>query len=91
MTDTERDRRWSMAQEHYRAGGLCFDNHLFGASTTRSYYAAYQGMWVALSDPPTGTLAPSWLDTTVLLWAADRATITTDNAGILSAATMHVV
>ena len=25
MTDTERDRQWSMAKEHYRAGGLCFD------------------------------------------------------------------
>ena len=54
MTDTERDRRWNMAKEHYRAGGLCFDNNLFGASTTRSYYAAYQGMWVALGDPPLG-------------------------------------
>jgi len=43
-----------MAKEHYRAGGLWFDNHLFGASTTRSYYAAYQGMWGALGDPPLG-------------------------------------
>jgi hypothetical protein len=43
-----------MAKEHYRAGELCFDNNLFGASTTRSYYAAYQGMWVALGAPPLG-------------------------------------
>jgi uncharacterized protein (UPF0332 family) len=54
MTDAERDRRWSMAKGHYQAGGLCFDKGLFGASTTRSYYAAYQGMWVAVGDPPLG-------------------------------------
>ena len=54
MTDTERDRRWNMAQEHYQSGQLCLDNNLFGASTTRSYYAAYQGMWVAVGDPPLG-------------------------------------
>jgi uncharacterized protein (UPF0332 family) len=46
--------RWDMAKEHYQAGQLCFDNSFFGASTTRSYYATYQGMWVALGDPPLG-------------------------------------
>ena len=54
MTDAERDRRRNMAQEHSRAAQLCFDNGVFGASTTRSYYAAYQGMWVAVGDPPLG-------------------------------------
>src|SRR5215813_13968029 len=54
MTDTERNRRWSMAREHYRVGGLCFDSNLFGASATRSYYAAYRGMWVAFGDPLLG-------------------------------------
>ena len=54
MTDAERDRRWSMAKEHSQAGQLCFDNGLFGASVTRNYYATYQGMWVAVGDPPLG-------------------------------------
>jgi len=54
MTDAERDRRWNMAKEHYQAGVLCFDNGLYGASATRSYYAVYQGMWVAIGAPPLG-------------------------------------
>jgi len=52
MTDAERDRRWNMAKEHYQAARLCFDNGFFGASATRSYYAAYQAMWIAVGDPP---------------------------------------
>jgi hypothetical protein len=54
MTDAERDRRWSMAQEHYHAGLLCSAHSFYGASVTRSYYAVYQAMWVAGGDPPLG-------------------------------------
>lgn len=54
MTDAERERRWSMAQEHYQAGLLCSANSFYGASVTRSYYAVYQAMWVAVGDPPLG-------------------------------------
>ncbi|MGH8058514.1 MAG: hypothetical protein ACREOH_14960 [Candidatus Entotheonellia bacterium] len=54
MTDVERDRRWNTAKEHYRAASLCFDHSLYGASVTRSYYAAYQSLWVAVGDPPLG-------------------------------------
>jgi hypothetical protein len=28
-----------------------FDHGFHGASVTRSYYAAYQGIWVAVGDP----------------------------------------
>jgi uncharacterized protein (UPF0332 family) len=54
MTDAERDRRWNTAKEQYRAALLCFDHGLYGASVTRSYYAAYQAIWVAVGDPPLG-------------------------------------
>lgn len=54
MTDAERDRRWHMAREHYQAGRLCFAHRFYGASVTRSYYAVYQGMWVAVGAPPLG-------------------------------------
>lgn len=43
-----------MAIEHCQAARICFDNGLYGASVTRSYYAVYQGMWVAVGDPPMG-------------------------------------
>jgi len=54
MTDAERDRRWTIAKEHLRAAQLCFDHGLYSASATRSYYAAYQTIWVAVGDPPLG-------------------------------------
>src|SRR5436309_5657541 len=56
-----------MAQEHYRAGGLCFDNNLFGASTTRSYYAVVRMPALrcnAVRHPQQGSpryVALSWL------------------------------
>lgn len=54
MTDAERTRRWNMANENLQAAKVCFENDLYSASLTRSYYAVYQAMWVAVGNPPTG-------------------------------------
>jgi uncharacterized protein (UPF0332 family) len=43
-----------MAKENFQAAKVCFENDLYGASVTRSYYAVYQAMWVAVGNPPTG-------------------------------------
>jgi uncharacterized protein (UPF0332 family) len=54
MLEAERTRRWNMAKENFQAAKVCFENDLYGASVTRSYYAVYQAMWVAVGNPPTG-------------------------------------
>jgi hypothetical protein len=36
------------------AAQLCLDQGYFSESITLSYYACYQGMWVAVDAPPTG-------------------------------------
>lgn len=54
MTDAERTRRWNMANENLQAAKVCFENDLCSASLTRSYYAVYQAMWVAVGNPQTG-------------------------------------
>ena len=52
MDQQEIDRRWETAREHLKAASLCHDQGLHRSSVTRSYYCAYQAMWVALGDPP---------------------------------------
>ena len=53
MDPQEMNRRWETAREHLRAASLCHDQALYRASVTRSYYSAYQAMWIALGDPAT--------------------------------------
>jgi uncharacterized protein (UPF0332 family) len=54
MDQQERDRRWETAREHLQAASLCHNQGHYRASVTRSYYSAYQAMWIALGDPVTG-------------------------------------
>ena len=43
-----------MAQENQTAAQNAFDQNFFGASVSRSFYACFQAMWVALGEPPRG-------------------------------------
>jgi uncharacterized protein (UPF0332 family) len=54
MDPQEMNRRWETAREHLKAASVCNDQGLYRSSVTRSYYGAYQAMWVALGDPTTG-------------------------------------
>jgi uncharacterized protein (UPF0332 family) len=54
MDRTERERRWRVAKTKRVAAHLCFDQGHFSESVTLSYYACYQGMWIAVGDPPAG-------------------------------------
>jgi uncharacterized protein (UPF0332 family) len=54
MDKTEEQRRWQTAEEHRQAAQKLFAEGLYRASVSRSYYACYQAMWVALGDPPAG-------------------------------------
>jgi len=54
MDPQEMNRRWKTAREHLKAASVCNDQGLYRSSVTRSYYSAYQAMWVALGDPTTG-------------------------------------
>jgi len=50
----EKQRRWETAQELYQAATRALDQQHFRACAGLAYYASFQAMWVALSDPPTG-------------------------------------
>jgi uncharacterized protein (UPF0332 family) len=52
MDKAEQSRRWETAQEHRQAAEQALAQQLYRASVSRSYYACYQAMWVALGDPP---------------------------------------
>jgi hypothetical protein len=54
MDSTEREHRWSSAGMKRSAAQLCLDQGYFSESITLSYYACYQGMWVAVAAPRTG-------------------------------------
>jgi uncharacterized protein (UPF0332 family) len=54
MDAAEQQRRWQTADDHRRAAYKLFDEGLFQASASCSYYACYQAMWVAVGDPPKG-------------------------------------
>jgi uncharacterized protein (UPF0332 family) len=54
MDAAEQQRRWETAEGHRRAAYKLSDEGLFQASASRSYYACYQAMWVAVGDPPKG-------------------------------------
>jgi uncharacterized protein (UPF0332 family) len=54
MDEMETQRRWDTAQEFYRASTTAFGQQHFRACVGLAYYACFQAMWVALSDPPTG-------------------------------------
>ena len=50
----EKQRRWDTAQELYQAATTALGQQHFRACASLAYYACFQAMWVALSDPPTG-------------------------------------
>jgi uncharacterized protein (UPF0332 family) len=52
---TEAARRWQRAQENQTAAQQLLLQGFPGASVSRSYYACFQAMWVAVEDPPLGT------------------------------------
>jgi uncharacterized protein (UPF0332 family) len=45
---------WAIVLENYQAASLTAQQGWHNVSVTRSYYAVFQAMWVALDDPPKG-------------------------------------
>jgi len=45
---------WSIALENYQAAVLTAHHGWHNVSVTRSYYAVFMAMWLALDDPPKG-------------------------------------
>jgi uncharacterized protein (UPF0332 family) len=56
MDEGEKQRRWETAQELYQAAATALNQQHYRACAGLAYYACFQAMWVALSDPPTGRL-----------------------------------
>jgi len=54
MEPNEQSRRWETAKEHREAAQQLLMNSMYQASASRSYYACFQAMWVAVGDPPLG-------------------------------------
>jgi uncharacterized protein (UPF0332 family) len=54
MDEIEEQRRWETAQEFYQAATTARNQQQYRACVGLAYYACFQAMWVALSDPPTG-------------------------------------
>jgi uncharacterized protein (UPF0332 family) len=45
---------WAIAVENYQAAALTAQQGWHNVSVTRSYYAMFMAMWLALDDPPKG-------------------------------------
>ncbi len=54
MDAAEQARRWASAKAKLAAAQLCSAHQFYSESTTLSYYACYQAMWVAVGDPVAG-------------------------------------
>ncbi len=54
MDKAEQTRRWETAQEHRDAAQQLLTSGLYRACLSRSYYACFQAMWVAVGDPALG-------------------------------------
>ena len=54
MDKIEELRRWHAAQESHRAAQHALLHGFLATSASRSYYACFQAMWVALGNPPRG-------------------------------------
>jgi uncharacterized protein (UPF0332 family) len=54
VDSTQQSRRWQVAQENQAAAQQSLLQGFYGTSVSRSYYACFQAMWVALGDPPLG-------------------------------------
>ena len=53
--DSQRQQTlWAIALENYQAAVLTAQQGWHNVSVTRSYYAVFMAMWVALDDPPKG-------------------------------------
>ena len=54
MDKSEQARRWPTAQENQTAAQQALLQGFAGTSASRSYYACFQAMWVAVGDPLLG-------------------------------------
>ena len=52
MDKNEELRRWQAAQESHQAAQQALLQGFCATSASRSYYACFQAMWVAVGDPP---------------------------------------
>ncbi len=54
MDSPRQQTLWALALENYQAAVFTAQQGWHNASVTRSYYAVFHAMWVALDDPPQG-------------------------------------
>jgi uncharacterized protein (UPF0332 family) len=52
MDKAEELRRWQTAQDNHEAAQQARLQGFWATSVSRSYYASFQAMWVAVGDPP---------------------------------------
>lgn len=54
MENSQALRRWQAAQENESAAQQALRQGFLRTSVSRSYYACFQAMWIAVGDPPLG-------------------------------------
>ena len=52
MDPQRRQELWTIARENLRAARHALQQQWYNVSASRSYYAAYTAMWMAVDDPP---------------------------------------
>lgn len=55
MDKAEQLRRWRTAEENHQAAQEALRQGFSGTCVSRSYYACFQAMWVAVGDPSLGS------------------------------------
>jgi hypothetical protein len=54
MAPQRQQTLWAIVLENYQAATLTAQQGWYNVSVTRSYYAVFMVLWVALGDPPKG-------------------------------------
>ena len=54
MDSQRRQTLWTLVLENYQAAMFTAQHGWHNVSVTRSYYAVFMAMWMALDDPPKG-------------------------------------
>lgn len=52
MDDQRRQELWTIARENLQAARHAVQQQWYNVSASRSYYATYTAMWIAVDDPP---------------------------------------
>jgi uncharacterized protein (UPF0332 family) len=52
VDDQRRQELWTIARENLQAARHAVQQQWYNVSASRSYYATYTAMWIAVDDPP---------------------------------------